>query len=101
MTPIMLRGRATAGSAGGRTEREAEGGRIEPTDGGRLEFRSDDVAGGNTDARSSEAEGYCEARSARAGGRDDARSMMAEVFSSSSLGSFMLVAFSAGFLYGL
>jgi hypothetical protein len=92
----MLRGRATAGSAGGRTDRDADGGRIDPSDGGRLEFRSEDVAGGKTDVRSSEADGYCDDRSARAGGRDDARSMMADVFSS-SLGSFMLVASPRGF----
>jgi len=92
----MLRGRATAGSAGGRTDRDAAGGRTDPSDGGRLELRSADVAGGKTEERSSETPGYCDERSARAGGRADARSMMAEVFSSSSLGSFMLFAFSAG-----
>jgi hypothetical protein len=41
MTPTMLRGRATAGSARGGTERDPDGGRMEESvEGGRTEVRS-------------------------------------------------------------
>jgi len=53
MTPTMLRGRATAGSARGGTERVPAGGRMEESvEGGRTEVRSAGIEEGRTDVRS-------------------------------------------------